>query len=520
MTSAAGPGPSAGLPRLPFTIVLVIAAALRIAALDKPLYVDEISTITVATAPLASMGEVMRQIDASPALYPLLLKLWLTASHANWWARLLSAIFGWLLVPVLALLACRLFDWRAGLATAFVAAIAPAHVHYAQYVRSYSLFTFLAALHLLWFTDLLAVSGVRRDVTRTQTLAFALLTAALLYTHYLSLLLLPAEGLFAITRWRSDRRRTLAWIAAVAIGGVLFLPGVPLLLHNMAFDRVRNVDRAEPPSAVKLLPDLVAELSVGQRPLGFSEPSVRRATLAAAAVVFPLLLIAAVASGWPTRRDAIVLLLLFAWLPVAIYVGSGRRLVAVRFFLPFMTAYLVLLGCGLAAAVRAGRAWGAAAAVALTVVCAIPLWHFYARYVWSYDHRQVAAAIAAAAGSNSSASKDEVLLFVHPYEQFYYRWYLGDRLAMRGLIFTPLEEQGVYVIKPPPLDVARAQARVQITASRYPRVWIVGQSKKSFASDADAERHLLTWMDATYTRGADLSALTGGDPVVRQYLAR
>jgi hypothetical protein len=51
-------------------------------------------------------------------------------------------------------------------------------------------------------------------------------------------------------------------------------------------------------------------------------------------------------------------------------------------------------------------------------------------------------------------------------------------------------------------------------------VWIVGQSKKSFASDADAERHLLTWMDATYTRGADLSALTGGDPVVRQYLAR
>lgn len=522
-----------GRPRTWFALVLVLAAALRLLALDKPLYVDEMSTLTVATAPLASMAAVMRQIDASPALYPVLMHFWLSVSHADAWARLLSAIFGWLAVPIVALVACRLFDWRAGLATAFVAAIAPAHVHYAQYVRSYSLFTMLAALHLLLFIDLMDAGGDGRNgaemgtaapcpyergdgrkpgpLTRRRILVFTLVTTALFYTHYLSLLLLPAEGLVALSRWRSRRQQTLAWMGAVAMAGVLFLPGVPLLLHNAAFDRVRNLDRPLPPPVVRLVPDLLGELSLGQRSLGFTNPQVRRITLAAAAVVFPTLVLVAVATGRRTRRDAIILLLLFAWLPVAIYIGSGRRLVAVRFFLPFMAGYLVLLGYGVASLRRTGRT---IAVLILASLCAIPLWHFHARFSWSYDHRAVARAI------DATSRQGDVMLFVHPYEQFYFRWYLGDRLPMRGLIFTALEDQGVYVIKPPPLDVERARARVLATAARHPRMWFIGQSTKSFASAPGAEQRLLAWMDATYARVADLGSLTGGDPIIRLYEPR
>ena len=68
------------------------------------------------------------------------------------------------------------------------------------------------------------------------------------------------------------RARLLRWTAAVGLALVLFLPGVPLLLHNMAFDRIRNEDRPPPPPAYRLVPDLVAELSLGQRALGFSDP--------------------------------------------------------------------------------------------------------------------------------------------------------------------------------------------------------------------------------------------------------
>src|ERR1017187_4458332 len=89
----------AGAPRVFFAFTIALAAVLRVGALGKPLYIDEIVTLTVATQPLASMAGVMRQIDASPALFPLLLHFWLTISHADVWARLLPAIFGLLAVP-------------------------------------------------------------------------------------------------------------------------------------------------------------------------------------------------------------------------------------------------------------------------------------------------------------------------------------------------------------------------------------------------------------------------------------
>ncbi|MEO8071456.1 MAG: hypothetical protein ABI652_08635 [Acidobacteriota bacterium] len=517
-----GAWPPPGRPRLWLAVVMVVAAALRVAALDKPLYIDEIVTITVASQPLASMASVMRQVDASPALYPLLLHVWLLVSHADGWVRLLSAIFGVLAVAAFASVASRAFGWRVGLAAAAVMAIAPVHVHYAQYVRSYSLFTLLGALHVRLFIDWMYSTGgsgstapdlaASRPVafpTRSRAILLTMLTAALCYTHYLSALLFVAEGVFALWRWRAARARVLSWAAAVALGGLLFAPGVPLFLHNVRFDGIRNLDRPVAPPAVKLVPNLIGELSLGQRVLGFDDPSLRRVTFAAAAVVFPGLWLFGSWRAWRAgRRDMVLLLTAVAWIPVAIYVGSGRRLVAVRFFLPFMVGYIALLGYALAALPRklAIAAW-----TALALLSAVPLWHFYASYSWSYDHRRVAAAI------GRSLQPGDELLFVHPYEAFYYRWYLGETVPMQGMVFTALEDQQVYVIKPPPVEFAHARARIEEAAARHPRLWVVGQSTKSFASDAREEGRIFAWMDQTYRRLDDLSALTDGDPTIRLY---
>jgi 4-amino-4-deoxy-L-arabinose transferase-like glycosyltransferase len=491
-----------------FAAVLVVAAALRLGALDKPLYVDEISTITVASQPLDSMAAVMRQIDASPALYPVLLHFWLGVSRADAWVRLLSAIFGVLGVVVVGLLGRRAFGWRAGVAAAGIMAIAPAHVEYAQYVRSYSLFTLLAAAHVWlvidWMDD-------RVRLTAGRAAAFVFTTTALFYTHYLSILLLPAEGLFVLVHWRQARTRVLAWTAAVAAAAVLFLPGVPLLLHNIAFDRIRNSDRPEPPALVRMLPDLVSDLNLGQRSLGYDDRFTRRFAMAASLILFPALWLAGVARGVRTRRDLVLLLCAVSILPIAIYVGSGRRLVAVRFFLPFMAGYFVLLGCGLASL---NRARAVLVSIALIVMCASPLWHFFTRFSWSYDHRAVARAIA------DRSTTGDVIMVVHPYEAFYYRWYLGQRLPIRGLVFTALEDQEGYVIKPPPVEFERARARIGTAAAEYSRIWIIGQSTRSFASDAREQARVLAWMDETYDRAADLGGLTGDDPIVRLYTAR
>ena len=511
MEAGAAPASSARMPRAGrawFAAVLIVAAALRCGALDKPLYIDEISTITVASQPLASMAAVMRQIDASPALYPLLLHFWMGVSHADAWVRLLSAIFGVLAVLVVGLVGCRAFGWRAGVAAAAVMAIAPAHVEYAQYVRSYSLFTLLVAVHVWlvidWMDD-------RVPLTAGRAAVFVLVTVALFYTHYLSLLLLPAEGLFVLVRGWQARTRLLAWTAAVCAAGVLFVPGLPLLLHNVEYDRIRNEDRPEPQALVRVVPNLVSDLNLGPRSLGFEDPVTRRITMAAAAILFPVLWVAGVASGMRTRRDLVLLFCAVSIVPIAIYIGSGRRLIALRFFVPFMAGYLVLLGCGLASL---SRVRALLVSIALIVLCAIPLAHFFTRYSWSYDHRAVARAIA-----QQSAPGDAIMV-VHPYEAFFYRWYLGEQLPIRGLVFTALEDQEGYVIKPPPVELERARARIGAAAAVYSRIWIVGQSTRSFASDAREEARVLAWMDETFTRAADLGALTGNDPIVRLYTVR
>ncbi len=495
------------VPPLALAGVLIVAALLRVGALDKPFYVDEITTITVAAQPLDRMAEVMRLIDASPALYPLLLHAWIGIGHADAWLRLLPALFGWLAVVVVWTIGRDAFGWRTGLAAAAVMAIAPAHVHYAQYVRNYSLFTLLAAVHLLLFGRLLT-GAVRPRIGPLA--ALALTTAALLYTHYLSLLLFPAEALVAAFLLRSRPRVVAGLAAAMIAGAIAFLPGVPLLQHNLTFDRVRNLERPEPPPLVELVPTLAAELTVGQRALGFDDPTVQRVTLAAAVLVVPGLALVGLVSGVRQRPVWTALLVTVAVLPVAFYVGSGRRLVAVRFFLPFMVGYVVLAGHGLA--MLRPRVAALAAAV-LVVICAIPLTHFFTSYAWSYDHAAVARRI------RERAAPGDVLLVVHPFEGFYYRWYLDDAMPIEGLVFTALEEQDKYVIKPPALDLPEAERRVQAAARTHPRFWVVGQSMRSFASDAGREAALFAWLDAHYDEQVRLDDLTGGDPRIRAYAA-
>jgi hypothetical protein len=186
-----------------------------------------------------------------------------------------------------------------------------------------------------------------------------------------------------------------------------------------------------------------------------------------------------------------------AILPILAYVLSGRTLFAVRFFLPFGAVFLIVVAHGLAS-LRPRVA--AAAAVALAIVCLIPIQHFLRQYNWSYDHRRVAAEM------DSRWQPGDIILFVHPFETLHYQWYMGAGRPMMGLTFTPLtSEQTTYVIKPAPLDVEIAKGRVLDAARTHQRLWVVGQSERSFSSrDHEQERDLLAWMGAQFTQIDDL----------------
>jgi hypothetical protein len=91
---------------------------------------------------------------------------------------------------------------------------------------------------------------------------------------------------------------------------------------------------------------------------------------------------------------------------------------------------------------------------------------------------------------------------------------------MRGLVFTALEDQPGYVIKPPQLEFEPARRRVERAATEFSRLWVVGQSRRSFASDPSEQARLLAWMDARFSPLGDLDAVTDGDPEIRLYAAR
>ena len=485
--------------------ILVLAALLRLSALAKPLYIDEIVSITVAVQPLAEMAGVMRQIDASPALYPVLLHAWLSLADADVWARLLSALAGILTVLVVWLIGRRYFSERAGLYAAGIAAIAPAHVHYSQYVRSYAFLGLFATLYLWCALDWFSERG-RRPAIPWWTVTLA--AVGLIYTHYLALLVFVATTAVAVLHWRRSPCVVARWAGAHVLAAVLFLPGLPLFLHNLETDRVRDVQRGEPPSPHVLLPNLIAELSLGQRALGFDDPTVRRTVFAAAAVLFPALFLVGLRAGFRERPYATLLAAAFFWLPVLLYVLAGRRLVAVRFFVPFLAGYFLVLGQGLATLKPRAQVAGAAA---LALVSFVPLAHFYSSYSWSYDHRTVARAIA------ERLTPGDRLLVVHPYEAFYYRRYLGPSTPITGLVFTALENQPGYVIKPRDLDVELAKPIVRKAARHSHNLWVIGQSTRSFASDAGQQAALLEWMDTELGPGAVFDDLTGGDPAIRLY---
>jgi len=499
---------------------MTLGAGLRVAALDTPLYIDEIVSITVAVQPLSEMPRVMRLIDASPALPPLLLHAWLQVLDADAWARLLMAVFGWLTIPVAYGLAARAFDRRSATWAAFAVAIAPSLVHYSQYVRNYSLFTLLAAVHLwiavAWFGG--GQGGVQEAEDQAsspsdrpspaEAITLVLVTTALLYTHYLSLLYFLVPGCAALWYLRSRRARAVAWIGAHLVGVVLFLPGVPLLEHNMRADAVRNEQRPLPPPPHVLAPNVALEMFVGQRTLGFSDPLLRRSTLIGASIVFPALVLLAIGARWRDERTTVLLLVGTATVPLLVYILTGRRLVAVRFFLPSIVAALVLAGHGMRLLRPRLRA---ASAAALCVLAAVPLWHFYTRHEWSYDHKAVAREI------TTRARPGDVVVVVHPYEAFYYRRYLGQGIPIVGATFTPLTEQAEYVIKPEPLDAAAARSRLETALASAHRIWVIGASRRSFAASETEQQTLLEWMTRRYGEVARLDALTGGDPEVRLY---
>ena len=192
---------------------LIAALLLRLVRLDTAaLWLDETFTARWVALP---WGEMLRAVlaDNHLPLYFVVVKAWTwILSDSPWALRLLSVLFSWAMVPLVAATAATLSGRSAARWAAWLTAISPYLLQHGQEARMYALLGFLATINVLLLAHLLV------GKTQRLGLAFVAVNAAMLATHYYAVFLiaveLPLLFLLQRNRWR-------AWLPALAVSCIL-----------------------------------------------------------------------------------------------------------------------------------------------------------------------------------------------------------------------------------------------------------------------------------------------------------
>lgn len=171
-------------------LILVLSLCLRLYHLgSRPLYGDEpFNTVEVATH---SLGHITTT-NLGSTFYPLSVHLFLPLGTAETAARLPAALFGFLSVLAIYLLARRFFGKKEGLIAAFLMSVSTYQIYFSQQARGYTGFLLFSILSLDFFWRALHEGRVRFWIL------YILSTAIGIYFHFIFLLVIPIHAFFAL----------------------------------------------------------------------------------------------------------------------------------------------------------------------------------------------------------------------------------------------------------------------------------------------------------------------------------
>lgn len=213
-----------------------------------PLWLDEAQTVSIARQPLRRITAALRE-DGAPPLQYVLLHGWMRVfGDGDVAVRSLTVLTSIAMVAAVAWVASRWAGPDAGAAAAVLVAVHPFAARYATEARMYS---------LVMLEVTLGVALVHAHLERPRArwlVGLSLVTVALLLTHYWAMFLIAVSFvLVVVAAWRSAgaRRRSLVGVgAAMAVGGLLWLPWVPVFLFQ---SRRTATPWTEPPGIRELL---------------------------------------------------------------------------------------------------------------------------------------------------------------------------------------------------------------------------------------------------------------------------
>ena len=317
----------------------LLAMALYLYHLDsQSLWFDELATLTGAGWGGSWLDAIQKPLSIpttpKPPLSYLVTHLFLLLGERDFILRLPAALFATLTVPLIYSLGRALFDRQVGLLGAFLLAVAPLQIRYAQEARMYAMWSFLVLLSLYLFWR-----AVRSRQGRWWFL-FAAVTILALYTHHFTALALGVMILFAL--WVRVRPATRARFpfrirhSLMTLGFVLlaYVPMMPFLLKGLLGGEGFGGETA-PRWGLGTLLDALALFSGGNQ-LG-------------SWVYGSLFVLAAVVLA---RKDREVLTLAVLWVALPFIVVLSLPLghtAFLRYFLFTLPMYLLLVAYGLRA---------------------------------------------------------------------------------------------------------------------------------------------------------------------------
>ncbi len=212
-------------------VAITVGIAFRFVG-GSPMWLDEALTANIAELSPSQLLEALRA-DGHPPLYYLLLHGWMQVFGTSDGAvRALSGVFSLVSLPLVWLVGRRIGGTTlAWIATAALA-MSPFALRYATENRMYSL------VGLLVLAGWLLIDDLWRRPSAWRVVALAVVSGALMLTHYWAFFLLGAVGLVLVVRWwqtSGPERVAAVWaIVGVVAGGVLFVPWLPSFLEQLS----------------------------------------------------------------------------------------------------------------------------------------------------------------------------------------------------------------------------------------------------------------------------------------------
>lgn len=345
------------------TALVVVLGAIRLGRAS--LWLDEATSRALARAQWNAFVDVASAKEANMSLYYAALRAWRAAFGDSETAlRSLSVLAAAAAIPLLWLLAVKLFDRTVATIACALLAVNAFVLHHAHQTRGYTLVMTLVIASTLLFVRAVEHSSVARWA------AYAVVAAASVYTHFFAGLLIPVHALALIAvrtriRWRDV-------LAGAAILAVLLSP-LALFMQSQEGAQVAWIPKT---TLRTVAPTFEALTGLGGKPL-----LVAYFIACAAGVV--TLFAGARAARWKW-------LLMFAWagMPAAIAFGVSLAVPIVRpqYLIVIVPALALLAASALTALSRWPRA-AAAAALAGLAVAAMPSMY---RGLQTHDWRSAA----------------------------------------------------------------------------------------------------------------------------------